>query len=81
MKKYLLIFVMLIATITNVNAQTRKIVVDKQVDSVRTIEALGICVRKFTDSKILNIGLQTWISPNDTSFCVITNVNSSYRCI
>ena len=78
MKKYLLIFVMLIATITNVNAQTRKIVVDKQVDSVRTIEALGTCVRKFTDSKILNIGLQTWISPNDTSFCVITNVNSSY---
>ena len=78
MKKYLLIFVMLIATITNVNSQTRKIVVDKQVDSVRTIEALGTCVRKFTDSKILNIGLQTWISPNDTSFCVITNVNSSY---
>ena len=78
MKKYLLIFVMLIATITNVNAQTRKIVVDKHVDSVRTIEALGTCVRKFTDSKILNIGLQTWISPNDTSFCVITNVNSSY---
>lgn len=78
MKKYLIIFVMLLTSIINVNAQTRKIVVDKQSDSVRTIEALGTCVRKFTDSKILNIGLQTWISPNDTSFCVITNVNSAY---
>lgn len=78
MKKYLIIFVMLLTSIITVNAQTRKIVVDKQNDSVRTIEALGTCVRKFTDSKILNIGLQTWISPNDTSFCIITNVNSAY---
>lgn len=78
MKKYLLIIVMLIVSICNVNSQTRKIVVDKQKDSVRTIEALGTCVRKFTDTKILNIALQTWITPNDTSFCVITNVNCSY---
>lgn len=78
MKKYLLIIVMLIVSICNVNSQTRKIVVDNQKDSVRTIEALGTCVRKFTDTKILNIAMQTWISPNDTSFCVITNVNCSY---
>lgn len=78
MKKYFLIIVMFIVSVINVQAQKRKIVVDMQKDSVRTIEALGTCVRKFTDTKILNIGLQTWISPNDTSYCVITNVNCSY---
>lgn len=78
MKKYLLVIIMIFTCIVNVNAQDRKIVVDKQKDSIRTIEALGTCVRKFTDSKILNIGLQTWISPNDTSFCVVTNVNYAY---
>lgn len=78
MKKYLLIIVLLITFIGNVNSQNRKIVVDKQNDSVRTIEALGTCIGNFTSKKILNIGLQTWIAPNDTSFCVITNVNSSY---
>lgn len=75
MKKYFLVIVLLVLSILNVNAQSRKIVLDEQKDSVRTIEAFGTCVRKFTDTKILNISLQTWVAPNDTSFCVITNVN------
>ena len=75
MKKYFLVIVLLVLSILNVNAQSRKIVLDEQKDSVRTIEAFGTCVCKFTDTKILNISLQTWVAPNDTSFCIITNVN------
>lgn len=48
MKKYFLVIVLLVLSILNVNAQSRKIVLDEQKDSVRTIEAFGTCVRKFT---------------------------------
>ena len=61
------------------NAQNRKIVIDKIDNDVRIIEAQGTMIGGFTATKILFIGLQTWVTQQDTTFVIVTNVNTSSR--
>lgn len=77
MKKILCYLILLLSVFT-INAKTRKIVIDKQIENTRVIEAQGTSIGGFTATKILFIGLQTWVSPKDTSLIVITNVNTSF---
>lgn len=65
----LIVFMSLITVAGN-----RKIVVDKYDDGVHVVEALGCRPSSFTDSKVLNIGLQRWTEDTDTTYVVITNV-------
>ena len=76
MKKILYCLLLLLSVFT-INAKPRKIVIDKQVENARIIEAQGTSIGGFTATKILFIGLQTWVSPQDTSLVVVTNVNTS----
>ena len=76
MKKFTLILIMLITSLFSVFAQNRRIVLDKTDDNVRVIEAQGTKIGGFTATKILFIGLQTWVSPQDTTQVMVTNVNT-----
>ena len=76
MKKFTLILIMLITSLFSVIAQNRRIVLDKTDDNVRVIEAQGTKIGGFTATKILFIGLQTWVSPQDTTQVIVTNVNT-----
>lgn len=61
------------------NAQNRKIIIDKIDNDVRIIEAQGTMIGGFTATKILFIGLQTWVTQQDTTFVIVTNVNTLSR--
>lgn len=58
-------------------SNAREIVVDKSSNGIRVVEAKGCTPRSFTDTKVLNIGLQAWVSELDTTWVLVTNVNSS----
>ena len=70
---------MLLMSVFASNAQNRKIVIDKIDNDVRIIEAQGTMIGGFTATKILFIGLQTWVTQQDTTFVIVTNVNTSSR--
>lgn len=75
MRKLLFIFVVL-TTLFSAQAQNRKIVIDETSGNLRIIEAIGTRIGGITATKILNIGLQTWVTPQDTTFVIGTNVNT-----
>ena len=77
--KKLLCYLMLLMSVFASNAQNRKIVIDKIDNDVRIIEAQGTMIGGFTATKILFIGLQTWVTQQDTTFVIVTNVNTSSR--
>ena len=77
--KKLLCYLMLLMSVFASNAQNRKIVIDKIDTDVRIIEAQGTMIGGFTATKILFIGLQTWVTQQDTTFVIVTNVNTSSR--
>ena len=77
--KKLLCYLMLLMNVFASNAQNRKIVIDKIDNDVRIIEAQGTMIGGFTATKILFIGLQTWVTQQDTTFVIVTNVNTSSR--
>ena len=77
--KKLLCYLMLLMSVFASNAQNRKIVIDKIDNDVRIIEAQGTMISGFTATKILFIGLQTWVTQQDTTFVIVTNVNTSSR--
>ena len=77
--KKLLCYLMLLMSVFASNAQNRKIVIDKIDNDVRIIEAQGTMIGGFTATKILFIGLQTWGTQQDTTFVIVTNVNTSSR--
>ena len=70
---------MLLMSVFASNAQNRNIVIDKIDNDVRIIEAQGTMIGGFTATKILFIGLQTWVTQQDTTFVIVTNVNTSSR--
>ena len=70
---------MLLMSVFASNAQNRKIVIDKIGNDFRIIEAQGTMIGGFTATKILFIGLQTWVTQQDTTFVIVTNVNTSSR--
>lgn len=70
---------MLLMSVFASNAQNRKIIIDKIDNDVRIIEAQGTMIGGFTATKILFIGLQTWVTQQDTTFVIVTNVNTSSR--
>ena len=75
--KKLLCYLMLLMSVFASNAQNRNIVIDKIDNDVRIIEAQGTMIGGFTATKILFIGLQTWVTQQDTTFVIVTNVNTS----
>lgn len=77
--KKLLCYLMLLMSVFASNAQNRNIVIDKIDNDVRIIEAQGTMIGGFTATKILFIGLQTWVTQQDTTFVIVTNVNTSSR--
>ena len=77
--KKLLCYLMLLMSVFASNAQNRKIIIDKIDNDVRIIEAQGTMIGGFTATKILFIGLQTWVTQQDTTFVIVTNVNTSSR--
>ncbi len=77
--KKLLCYLMLLMSVFASNAQNRKIVIDKIDNDVRIIEAQGTMIGGFTATKILFIGLQTWVTQQDTTFVIVTNVNTLSR--
>lgn len=77
--KKLLCYLMLLMSVFASNAQNRKIIIDKIDNDVRIIEAQGTMIGGFTVTKILFIGLQTWVTQQDTTFVIVTNVNTSSR--
>lgn len=77
--KKLLCYLMLLMSVFASNAQNRKIVIDKIDNDVRIIEAQGTMIGGFTATKILFIRLQTWVTQQDTTFVIVTNVNTSSR--
>ena len=77
--KKLLCYLMLLMSVFASNAQNRNIVIDKIDNDVRIIEAQGTMIGGFTATKILFIGLQTWVTQQDTTFGIVTNVNTSSR--
>ena len=77
--KKLLCYLMLLMSVFASNAQNRKIVIDKIDNDVRIIAAQGTMIGGFTATKILFIGLQTWVTQQDTTFVIVTNVNTSSR--
>lgn len=77
--KKLLCYLMLLMSVFASNAQNRKIVIDKIDNDVRINEAQGTMIGGFTATKILFIGLQTWVTQQDTTFVIVTNVNTSSR--
>lgn len=77
--KKLLCYLMLLMSVFASNAQNRKIVIDKIDNDVRIIEAQGTMIGGFTATKILFIGLQTWVTQQDATFVIVTNVNTSSR--
>ena len=77
--KKLLCYLMLLMSVFASNAQNRNIVIDKIDNDIRIIEAQGTMIGGFTATKILFIGLQTWVTQQDTTFVIVTNVNTSSR--
>ena len=77
--KKLLCYLMLLMSVFASNAQNRNIVIDKIDNDVRIIEAQGTMIGGFTATKILFIGLQTLVTQQDTTFVIVTNVNTSSR--
>ena len=77
--KKLLCYLMLLMSVFASNAQNRKIIIDKIDNDVRIIEAQGTMIGGFTATKILCIGLQTWVTQQDTTFVIVTNVNTLSR--
>lgn len=77
--KKLLCYLMLLMSVFASNAQNRKIIIDKIDNDVRIIEAQGTMIGGFTATKILFIGLQTWVTQQDTTFVIVTNVNTLSR--
>ena len=57
MKKILYCLLLLLSVFT-INAKPRKIVIDKQVENARIIEAQGTSIGGFTATKILFIGYE-----------------------
>lgn len=77
--KKLLCYLMLLMSVFASNAQNRKIIIDKIDNDVRIIEAQCTMIGGFTATKILYIGLQTWVTQQDTTFVIVTNVNTLSR--
>lgn len=77
--KKLLCYLMLLMSVFASNAQNRKIIIDKIDNDVRIIEAQGTMIGGFTATKILFIGLQTWVTQQDTTFVIVTNINTLSR--
>lgn len=80
MKKVFTLLMIVGMTLISFASNKHKIVIDKMQDDTRVVEAKGTKIGGFTSTKLLFIGLQTWTSPNDTTFVVITNVieNSNF---
>lgn len=74
----LLLVFLLTSTFFTISAQGSGITFDKRVDDFRVIEATGVRPPyKPTERKILSaIGLQCWISQQDTTYTIVTNVSS-----
>lgn len=70
------LLLLLITHISYSYSQNRNIIIDQTNTNERFIEAQGKTIRKFTDTKILNIALQLKIKQNDTTFYINTNVNT-----